>query len=71
MCRFCVMPAPTVDHRLPLAWGGAPYDLANLQAMCEACHGIKTDEERVLGNKLSRGTAGDQEIAFHVVRWTR
>jgi hypothetical protein len=69
-CRFCIMPAPTVDHRLPLAWGGLPYDLLNLQAMCEPCHATKTNEERSLGNKLSRGLAGAPEIAAHVARWT-
>lgn len=37
--------------------------------MCEPCHAIKTDEERVLGNKLSKGTAGEPEISDHVIRW--
>ena len=69
-CRFCLMPAPTVDHRLPLAWGGGPYDPANLQAMCQECHATKTDEERALGGKLSRLKAGDADIAAHVARWT-
>lgn len=69
-CQFCVMPANTVDHRLPLAWGGEPYDWANLQSMCEKCHGMKTNEERTLGIKMARLDAGEPEIDAHVLRWT-
>ena len=31
-----------VDHRTPLALGGAPYDLDNLATVCERCHFRKT-----------------------------
>ena len=34
-----------VDHIIPLATGGAPYDLANLQTLCRACHIRKTRED--------------------------
>ena len=39
------------DHRIPIAKGGAAYDLANVQALCRACHTEKTRMEnyRVLG----------------------
>ena len=70
MCRFCAMPASTVDHRLPLAWGGAPFEQANLQSMCEECHRMKTDEEGVLGRKLGRAEVGREAVTAHVTRWT-
>lgn len=35
-----------VDHITPLNEGGAPYDPANLQPLCTACHVRKTRQER-------------------------
>ena len=34
-----------VDHRVPLQWGGAPYDKLNLQTLCTRCHIWKTAAE--------------------------
>ena len=34
-----------VDHVRPLQWGGAPYELANLQALCRKCHLLKTAQQ--------------------------
>lgn len=30
---------------IPLARGGAPYDLENLQSLCVGCHLVKSAEE--------------------------
>lgn len=34
-----------VDHRLPLAAGGAMWDTSNLQSLCRSCHIAKTAVE--------------------------
>ena len=51
ICRGClpdrVSRAVVVDHIVPLADGGAEHD-GNRQALCQACHDIKTENERVL-----------------------
>ena len=41
------------DHVTPLKAGGAVHDLANLQALCRACHIAKTGKE----NERVRGRA--------------
>lgn len=33
------------DHVIPLHAGGAPLDLANLQALCRPCHVAKSADE--------------------------
>ena len=40
MCaeRGTARPAVDVDHILPLADGGEPYDFDNLRSLCHACH---------------------------------
>ena len=40
-----VTPATEVDHIVALAKGGARLDVANLQALCKACHARKTVRE--------------------------
>ena len=45
-CVRCGEPATDVDHRVELIDGGAPYDLTNLQSLCEACHDAKSSEAR-------------------------
>ena len=41
-CSRCARPGRLeVDHIVPLAQGGAPYDESNLQVLCKACHHIK------------------------------
>lgn len=42
----CNNPATDVDHIQGLAQGGAPYDRANLQALCAKHHGEKTRQEQ-------------------------
>ena len=45
-CQHCGRPGRLeVDHIKPLHLGGAPWDLANLQALCRACHITKTAAE--------------------------
>lgn len=34
-----------VDHIVPVARGGLPYDLDNLQTLCRPCHFAKTAKE--------------------------
>lgn len=41
-CRTCGAYANEVDHIVPLARGGAPYDLANLQSLCRTHHAAKS-----------------------------
>lgn len=38
VCVYCGAEATQVDHRVPLASGGAPLDLDNLQAICKPCN---------------------------------
>jgi len=37
------MPPPTwtVDHVVPLAAGGAPFDIANTAVLCRSCNSTK------------------------------
>ncbi len=45
---WCVMckerAASVVDHIKELKDGGSPYDLNNLQSLCDRCHAKKTQE---------------------------
>lgn len=34
----CTLTATTVDHIIPLAWGGDPRDPSNLRAACSHCN---------------------------------
>lgn len=46
ICRICgQQPSTDVDHVTPLADGGAPLDMANLQGACHEDHSRKTREE--------------------------
>jgi 5-methylcytosine-specific restriction endonuclease McrA len=47
LCRECDRIATDVDHITPLAEGGDPYNLANLQPLCQRCHGRKTKAEQL------------------------
>lgn len=44
-------PARDVDHRVPLAEGGADSE-ENLQALCGECHDAKTAAENKIRNKI-------------------
>jgi 5-methylcytosine-specific restriction protein A len=51
LCQNCldngrVVEGNTVDHKVPVNNGGAPYALANLQTLCERCHAKKSQAER-------------------------
>jgi len=51
LCQNCldngrVVEGNTVDHKVPVNNGGAPYALANLQTLCERCHAKKSQGER-------------------------
>ena len=53
-CRSCaevgrVEPIHTVDHRVPIANGGDPWAMSNLQGLCQPCHSRKTAIETGLG----------------------
>jgi 5-methylcytosine-specific restriction endonuclease McrA len=47
-CKACERMAfrPHIDHVVPLADGGDPWDDGNLQVLCGSCHGRKTAEEQ-------------------------
>lgn len=44
-----------VHHITPLARGGAPFDLSNLQTLCAACHARVETWTRVLMHQRARG----------------
>ena len=47
-CRACGKAAGRfeVDHLVPIAAGGAPFDLENCQTLCRPCHFDKTTLDR-------------------------
>ena len=49
LCELCLPPgqkiATHVDHVKPIAEGGEPFDLDNLQSACARCHNAKTARE--------------------------
>lgn len=45
-CRACrKQPSNEVDHVVPRAQGGEPFERGNLQGMCKPCHSTKTAME--------------------------
>ena len=53
MSNDLVEKADVVDHVVPLQFGGALFDLANLQSLCNNCHRDKSSLEgrgQVLGS---------------------
>ena len=42
----CQVTATQVDHIIPLAFGGAPYDLGNLRAACASCNSGRSNKLR-------------------------
>ena len=53
-CKVCRKYASEVHHRIPIHRGGAPYDKANLQAICRPCHygAHVTEDRRTLRREL-------------------
>ena len=52
LCEICLaagqrVPARQVDHIKPIAHGGAMYDMANLQSLCNDCAEAKNAEDRL------------------------
>lgn len=45
------------DHIVPVAEGGAPFDIANGQGACRACHDKKTQREAARGRQRYYGAA--------------
>lgn len=50
VCAMCKGQGSQVDHIKPIAIGGHPMDMTNLQTLCDRCHAIKTRSE----NKIIR-----------------
>jgi 5-methylcytosine-specific restriction endonuclease McrA len=50
-CEHCGVTAKQkrlmVDHIKEIRDGGAPFDKANLQVLCDSCHASKTQKERM------------------------
>lgn len=44
-CEWCGCPATQVDHIRSVESGGHPYDMDNLQSLCQSCHSAKTAAE--------------------------
>ncbi|MDO5676520.1 MAG: HNH endonuclease signature motif containing protein [Propionibacteriaceae bacterium] len=53
-CAHCGATAVHTDHIINIANGGALYDDANLQSLCEPCHAIKTEKERAAAAQRRR-----------------
>lgn len=43
--KRCWKASTVADHIIPLAAGGAAFDMENLQGLCAACHILKTMDE--------------------------
>ena len=42
----CTVTATQVDHIIPLAFGGSPYDMGNLRAACSKCNSGRSNKLR-------------------------
>lgn len=56
LCAEClrhgkIIPAKIVDHIVPVANGGDPFNEDNLQSLCQHCHEVKSNEEGSRGFK--------------------
>lgn len=70
-CYRCGGRATIADHHLPMAWGGAPLEKANLRAMCGRCHTAKTQDESRIGRRLKALPVPEQmaEISDFLREW--
>lgn len=46
LCFMCSQLGTEVDHIIPIRYGGAPLDWANLQTLCRRCHKLKTHQDK-------------------------
>jgi 5-methylcytosine-specific restriction protein A len=46
ICHWCTSPANTVDHVVPLVFGGARLDESNLVAACLSCNASRGGKAR-------------------------
>jgi 5-methylcytosine-specific restriction protein A len=54
ICKVCDNALSTeVDHIVPLAEGGDPYDPAGLQGICSPCHWEKTARENAARGNIA------------------
>jgi len=58
-CRVCeergdITPSTIADHLVPVKQGGAFFDRANLQGVCNLCHERKSYQE---GSRFTRAPA--------------
>lgn len=62
-CRQCGSAGRVeVDHVVPVAAGGEPYDLNNLQVLCRPCHHAKTRAENGMGPSVGHQAAWKQRM---------
>ncbi|WKX00956.1 HNH endonuclease signature motif containing protein [Rhodococcus aetherivorans] len=55
LCSTCQRELATVlDHRVPVAEGGAMWSESNLQGLCRSCSDRKTQEEAQRGRRRRR-----------------
>lgn len=70
LCRTCkrrglVVAGRQVDHIKPIEDGGNEYDHANLQSLCDECHGRKTVIDEGGRPRVAFGTDGMPIDAHH------
>ena len=68
-CSICANYANEVHHIVPIFRGGAPYDKANLRAVCRACH-FETHRPRTT-KRLRRDIREIQAIVTRLLRKKR
>jgi 5-methylcytosine-specific restriction protein A len=55
LCEVCGAVADQVDHKRPVADGGAVFDMGNLRSLCQRCHSFKTaSEDGAFGNRKGK-----------------
>jgi 5-methylcytosine-specific restriction endonuclease McrA len=61
-CAHCGDRAVIADHIVPIAEGGALYDVTNGQALCQSCDDKKTasDLKRMRETRARVGVSGSQ-----------
>jgi 5-methylcytosine-specific restriction protein A len=57
-CRSCGRWGNEVDHIVPIAEGGDPWAMSNLQTLCKGCHSRKTAKETWHGGHRAGSQGG-------------